>query len=152
MGHCRGPSLPDLDPAVIPAGREYLSTIQQHHFWTWVQRSSACAFWNGSVVGGGPALADPYASTLHPLVAVPTLLLGVPAGAKLALAGALFMAGVAQVVDGARAGPGPGGVPVEWGHGRGRRQPRRDGWTWATIAMVVSTAALLPSSGPRCYA
>ena len=96
-----------------------------------MQRCGACAFWNGSVVGGGPALADPYASTLHPLVAVPTLLLGVPAGAKLALAGALFMAGVAQWWMGRVLGLGrvaclwSGAMAVVAGNLAGRMDPGR---------------------------
>ncbi|MBI3973707.1 MAG: hypothetical protein HY332_20725 [Chloroflexi bacterium] len=86
----------NFDPAAVPSGREYLSTIQHHHFWTWVKQCGPCAFWNGSVIGGVPALPDPYGSTLHPLVATTALVWGVPNGAKLALVGAFLMAGLAQ--------------------------------------------------------
>ena len=52
--------------------------------------------WNGSIQGGSPAFADIHGSMLHPLVILTTLLAGVPNGAKLALAGALLMAGLGQ--------------------------------------------------------
>jgi hypothetical protein len=86
----------DLNPGVTPAGREYLSGIQTHYFWTRVTQCGWCALWNGSGRGGAPALVDPHGSMLHPLVIVPTLLLGVLNGSKLALVGAFLMAGLAQ--------------------------------------------------------
>ena len=86
----------NLDPTLMPNGREYGSAIQTHHFWVQLRECGACALWNGSVRGGNPALVDPYGSLLHPLVAVTTLGWGVLNGSKLALAGALLMAGLAQ--------------------------------------------------------
>ena len=86
----------DMNPEVIPAGREYLSAIQTHHVWTNAVRCGWCALWNGSVAGGAPAFADPYGSMLHPLVIVTTLGWGVLNGAKLALVGAFILGGLAQ--------------------------------------------------------
>lgn len=60
----------------------------------------ACALWNGSVRGGAPAFVDPHASLLHPLVFIPTLLLGVIAGSKGTLVAAFFCHGAAQMDEG----------------------------------------------------
>src|SRR5690242_11939952 len=38
----------NLDPAVVPTGREYLHHISANHLWTNLQECGACAFWNGS--------------------------------------------------------------------------------------------------------
>ena len=86
----------DLNPDVVPLGREYLSNIQTHFLWSRVASCGWCAVWNGSFRGGYPALADPHGSMLHPLVMVATLGWGVAGGAKLAMAGAFFMGGLAQ--------------------------------------------------------
>lgn len=86
----------NLDPLRIPTGREFLSVIQSHHLWTWVQQCGACALWNGSLQGGAPALVELHGSPLHPVVIVTTLLFGVVNGAKLALVAAFIMAGFAQ--------------------------------------------------------
>ena len=59
----------NLDPTLMPNGREYGSAIQTHHFWVQLRECGACALWSGSVRGGNPALVDPYGSLLHPLVA-----------------------------------------------------------------------------------
>jgi hypothetical protein len=89
-----------LDPLVIPSGNEhtseYLTAMQSNHVWTRVKECGLCGMWYGNIGGGYPALADPYTSMLHPVVAVPVLLFGVPNGSKLALVGAFFMAGFAQ--------------------------------------------------------
>jgi len=86
----------DMNPQMVPSGREYLSAIQTHHFWTWLRDCGACALWNGSVRGGHPALVDPYGGFLHPLVAVTTLGWGVLNGSKLAIVGAFLLTGLAQ--------------------------------------------------------
>jgi hypothetical protein len=130
----------DLDPAVVPAGREYGSTINLHHLWTWARACGLCALWDGSVRGGSPAFADPYGSTLHPLVALTTLGWGVPAGAKLALAGAFFMGGLAQWWLGRVLGLGrvacvwSGAMAVVAGNLSGRME-------LGAFALVISTAA-----------
>jgi hypothetical protein len=86
----------DMDPATVPLGREYLSITAPHHFWTRLQECGMCALWNGSLQGGVPAVPDPFASTLHPLVMIGVLGWGVTVGSKLALAGGFLMAGLAQ--------------------------------------------------------
>src|SRR5438045_604371 len=45
----------NLDPAVVPAGREYLTSIYAHFMWDDAKRCGACAFWYGHVRGGHPA-------------------------------------------------------------------------------------------------
>jgi hypothetical protein len=86
----------DLDPSMMPMGREYPSAIQPYHFWSRLLECGACALWNGSVRGGLPALLEVHAGLLHPLPAVAVLLFGVQAGMKLVLVASLWMAGVAQ--------------------------------------------------------
>ncbi len=90
-----GPYL-NLDPAVIPIGKEWTSGIQTHHLWTRVGECGWCALWNGSTRGGSPAFVDLHGSMLHPLVIFTTLGWGGVNGSKLALVGAFFMAGLAQ--------------------------------------------------------
>ena len=63
----------DLDPHVVPAGREFGSSIQAHHLWTRVQECGWCALWDGSERGGFPAFVDPLGSSLHPAVMIATL-------------------------------------------------------------------------------
>ncbi len=89
---------PDLSriPASHIEFNEYLALIPPNHFWTWAKECGWCALWNGSLNGGIPALADPYSSFLHPVVALPILLVGVPFGTKLSIVGAFIMAGLAQ--------------------------------------------------------
>lgn len=86
----------DFDVNLVPAGREYGSTVQSHHLWTQVKDCGWCAMWNGSERGGTPAFVDILGSMLHPLVAVTTLAFGVVNGTKLALIAALWTAGLAQ--------------------------------------------------------
>jgi hypothetical protein len=86
----------NLNPWEFPAGNEFSSAIQAHHLWTRFQACGWCALWDGSERGGFPALVDPLASALHPLVIVTTLLFGVINGAKIALIAALWIAGFAQ--------------------------------------------------------
>jgi len=85
-----------LDENVIPLGGEYPSVIQTHHLWTRLRECGACAMWNGSTRGGAPYFIDAQGSMLHPLVIATTLAMGVPNGAKLALAFAFLVAGLAQ--------------------------------------------------------
>lgn len=81
---------------IVPAGREFLSSIQSHHLWTRFKICGGCAFWNGSIRGGFPAFVDPHGSMLHPLVAIGTLLWGVINGSKFVLIASLWFAGFAQ--------------------------------------------------------
>ncbi|HEY7063029.1 MAG TPA: hypothetical protein VII06_16240 [Chloroflexota bacterium] len=86
----------NMDPSVVPTGREYLSIIQYHSLWTHMQHCGWCALWNGDSQGGMPAIPDPFGSELHPLVMLGTLGWGISNGAKLALVGGFLMAGLAQ--------------------------------------------------------
>jgi hypothetical protein len=86
----------DLNPNMIPAGREFGSAVQTHHLWSQFQECGWCAVWNGFSGGGYPAFADIYGSMLHPVVALTTLFWGVINGAKVAMVIALGMAGLAQ--------------------------------------------------------
>jgi hypothetical protein len=134
----------NLDPQMIPDARpeanEYLAIIPSNYFWDWVKECGTCSFWNGSLNGGIPALADPYTSMLHPVVAVPVLLFGVAAGTKLAIVGAFVMGGVAQwwlayvVGVGRVARVWSGCMAVAAGHLAGRME-------LGFYGLVVSTAA-----------
>ncbi|HVG99007.1 MAG TPA: hypothetical protein VNK05_19010, partial [Chloroflexota bacterium] len=130
----------NLDPQVVPSGREYGSTINLHHLWTRAAACGWCALWNGTARGGSPALVDPYGSTLHPLVAATTLGWGVTAGAKLSLAGAFFIGGLAQWWLGRVLGLGRlaclwgGAVAVVAGNLAGRME-------LGAFALVLSTAS-----------
>lgn len=86
----------DMNPSVVPMGREYLAAIQTHAVWETVRSCGLCGMWFGNVAGGFPAFADPVASTLHPLVIFSTFVWGVINGSKAALVGAFLLAGLAQ--------------------------------------------------------
>ncbi|HEU0169510.1 MAG TPA: hypothetical protein VFS62_17185 [Chloroflexota bacterium] len=86
----------NLDPLVVPAGREYLSVIPSHQIWENLRQCGLCFLWNGSMSGGSPAFSDVESSALHPIVIVATLLFGVINGSKIALVASFFMAGVAE--------------------------------------------------------
>ncbi len=87
--------LVNMNPQVIPAGREFLSNIHYFHFWHWLSTCGLCAFWM-PFGGGSPILADPFPPLLHPLVALPVLLFGVVNGAKVAVFLSFLSAGLAQ--------------------------------------------------------
>ena len=86
----------NFDPRVLPAGREFGSTIFYHNVWVQLRTCGWCALWNGSGQGGYPAFVDTHGSMPHPLVMLPTLLWGVLKGAKISLVIALWVAGLAQ--------------------------------------------------------
>ncbi|HMK09341.1 MAG TPA: hypothetical protein VK449_09955 [Anaerolineales bacterium] len=91
-----GRGLVNANRLLWPTGREFGSQIISHHFWIQLERCGSCALWDGMINGGFPALGDVFGSTLHPVVAVATLLLGVVNGAKASVVTALVMAGIAQ--------------------------------------------------------
>jgi hypothetical protein len=134
----------NLDPDIIPSGtairNEYIAHISAHHFWTNIKTCGLCGFWNGSMRGGSPALVSPFPSMLHPIVAIPTLVWGVPVGAKLALIGAFFLGGVGQWWLGYVLGVGRvarvwgGAMAVVAGHLAGRME-------LGGIELVISTAS-----------
>ncbi|MEA1978351.1 MAG: hypothetical protein U9N80_10680 [Chloroflexota bacterium] len=86
----------DFDPLAWLIGREFGFQIQPNYFILNLKQCGLCALWNGGLNGGWPALADPFGSHLHPIVAIPTLLWGTIVGAKIAIVIALWLAGIAQ--------------------------------------------------------
>lgn len=86
----------NFDLNLWPSGTEFPLSIRGNFFWRNFLKCAECAFWNGSINGGFPALADLQSAFLHPLVAVPTLLYGVINGAKVSLILGLALAGLAQ--------------------------------------------------------
>jgi hypothetical protein len=86
----------DTSTYLWPAGNGLGAKLMGHHFWVRLQQCGSCALWDGAQNGGRPALADIYGSQLHPLVIVTTLLWGVTGGVKIAIVGAMALAGVAQ--------------------------------------------------------
>jgi len=129
----------NLDPRVIPTGREFSSAIQTHHLWTRFLECGTCAFWNGSVRGGLPMFADVHGSMLHPIVIITTIIFGVVNGAKVAIVIALWFAGIAQwwLAKELRLGWVPriwsGGMAVVGGHITGRME-------LGAFGVVLSTA------------
>lgn len=147
----------NLDPDVVPNGREYLSNIQTHHLWTRAASCGWCALWNGSFRGGYPALADPHGSMLHPLVMLTSLAWGVSNGSKLALAGAFLMAGLAQWWLGRAVGLGcvartwSAAMAVVAGHLGGKMEPGNFGLVLSTAAcsLVLPPLLALGQSGSQ---
>ncbi len=102
----------NFSPDVIPQGREFTWAINYNYAWDMIKECGACAYWNGSLIGGYPAFANPQASFLHPLTAITTLLWGVRNGAKAALFGGFLMAALAQWALGRSLGLGR--LPRTW--------------------------------------
>lgn len=86
----------DFNRYMWPVGREFGIQVVSHNFWNQLRECGVCALWNGSINGGSPALADPFGSTLHPLVMITTLLFGIVNGVKIATIITLWIAGIAQ--------------------------------------------------------
>ena len=86
----------DLDPRVMPYGREFGMAIQPSFIWTLLPRCGACVLWNGFVNGGNPAFVELHGVVLHPLVIITTLIWGGTNGAKIALVASFALAGWAQ--------------------------------------------------------
>lgn len=90
----------NLDTCIIPdatrGGNEFLTVIPSHHFWKQLEQCGWCSLWDGSIQGGIPALANPYTSMLHPIVALPTLIWDVRNASKIAIVLAFAMGGLAQ--------------------------------------------------------
>ncbi len=97
----------EFDPRRTPRGGEFLSNIQTLHAWEWARTCGLCGLWNGGVNGGFPAAAEPTTSALHPVAALPALLLGAVNGAKVALVASFFLAGLGQWLLGRVLGLGP---------------------------------------------
>ena len=86
----------DFDENLVPWGREYGMAVSTHHFWTMVKECGWCALWNGSQIGGYPALVNTYAGVFHPVTMIATLLWGVVNGSKVIVTVSLAVAGMAQ--------------------------------------------------------
>jgi hypothetical protein len=86
----------NMDPRIVPIGREFGSVIQANNLWIQFQKCGWCAVWNGSQIGGYPAFADAQGSMLHPIVMITTLIWGVVNGAKITFLLSLWFAGLAQ--------------------------------------------------------
>lgn len=129
----------NLDPSIIPHGREFSSAIQTHHLWTRFLDCGWCAVWNGSVRGGNPSFADIHGSMLHPLVILSTMILGVVNGAKITLILSFWFAGIAQwwIAKELKLGQVPrmwsSGIAVVGGHLAGRME-------LGAFGVVLSTA------------
>lgn len=139
----------DFNPFTWPIGGEMGVQLQTHYLWPRFQECGLCALWNGGINGGAPALADIFGSMLHPLVMVTTLLWGVMIGAKVALVGALAMAGVAQwwmariLGVGAVARVWSALLVVVGGHLGGRMENSNFGLVLSTAACSLALAAAL---------
>ena len=139
----------DMNPHLVPAGREFGSTIQTNHLWTQAMKCGWCAVWNGSEHGGYPALADIQGSMLHPITMVTTLLWGVVNGVKVTLILSLWLAGVAQwwIARELNLGWVPrmwsAGIAVAGGHLAGRMQLGMAGIVLSTAMASLALAALI---------
>lgn len=137
----------DMDPNMVPAGREYLSAIQTHTVWENAKSCGLCALWYGGVGGGFPALADPVASTLHPIVVVTTLVWGVVNGSKVALVAIFAIAGLGQWLLGYRLGLRP--VARVWAAGMavvaGYLAARLDQGAFSLILSTASAVLVFPA-------
>lgn len=86
----------NFDPHVWPTGREFGIQVSSHNFWNQIRECGFCALWNGSINGGAPALSDPFGSSFHPFVMIPTLFLGIVNGVKVAALLTIWTAGISQ--------------------------------------------------------
>jgi hypothetical protein len=139
----------DMDPRVMPAGREFGSAIQSNHLWTQVLKCGWCAVWNGSERGGFPAFADIQGSMLHPLSIAATLIWGVLNGVKVTIVASLWFAGLAQwwIARELSLGWAPrmwaAGIAITGGHLAGRMQLGVWGVVLSTAMTSLVFAALI---------
>ena len=139
----------NLDPEIIPSGREFPSHVQSHHMWTRAAECGLCALWNGSSQGGAPMLVDVHGSMLHPIVILSTLSFGVINGTKVALIAALGAAGVGQWILARQleldriARVWTSFAAVAGGHLAGRMENGVVGVVLATASCAIAVPALL---------
>jgi hypothetical protein len=91
-----GRGMLNFDENNVPLGGEYGMGVSTHHFWTFVEKCGWCALWDGSQIGGYPALSNTYAAILHPVTMITTLIWGVVNGSKIIVVVSLAFAGIAQ--------------------------------------------------------
>lgn len=77
--------------SVRPAGGDYTVSVQGRFFWDRVQECGLCALWNGNIRGGSPALIDTSSDFLHPIAAIPTILLGVVDGSRISIVACVML-------------------------------------------------------------
>ena len=53
-----GRSYLNLDPHVMPIGREFAMAVQPQFVWEMLMECDSCVLWNGSVNGGNPAFVE----------------------------------------------------------------------------------------------
>lgn len=80
------PYLGGTPKTTLPAGGDFVVSIQGRYFWEHVRECGTCALWNGDLAGGSPALIDTSSDLMHPMVAIVTLLFGVFEGSRLLVA------------------------------------------------------------------
>lgn len=139
-----GARLLNLDVDKAPTGAEFHWVTQSMHFWTRVNECGTCAFWNGAIRGGFPALIDLQAPILHPISAISTWFLGVVNGAKITTVLAFLLAGLGQWWLSRVLGLGK--VASLWGgliailgtHLAGRMQV-----AWYGVILATATASLI---------
>jgi hypothetical protein len=130
----------NMDPMQWPIGREIGMVIQPHFIWTLLLDCGTCIFWDGYANGGIPAFSELQAPILHPLMVIPTILLGAINGTKIMLIGSLIMAGLGQwwlarvMSLGSIARIWSGLIIISAGHLAGRME-------LGVVGLVLSTAA-----------
>lgn len=139
----------DMDPHVIPLGREFGSSIPANHLWNQILSCGPCAMWNGFQRGGFPAFADMQGSMLHPIVILTTLVFGVVNGVKITIVISFWLAGVAQwwIAHELKVGWLPrmwsAGIAIAGGHLAGRMELGVYGVVLSTAATSLVLAALI---------
>jgi hypothetical protein len=139
----------DMDPRIVPSGREFGSAIQSNHLWTQFRECGWCAVWNGFERGGYPAFADIQGSMLHPITMISTLGWGVVNGVKISLILSFWLAGVAQwwIARELQIGWLPrlwsAGIAIAGGHLAGRMQLGVPGVVLSTAMTSLMFAALI---------
>lgn len=127
-----------------PAGLDFVVSIQGRYFWDHVRECGSCALWNGDVAGGTPALLDTSTDMLHPLVAIPVLLLGVLEGSRVAVTLVIILSGLSSwwlaylLRTGWLARLFAGGLGVAGGHITGRLD-----YGLVVLMTSIATASLL---------
>lgn len=147
------------NPMVWPVGREYPSSLTANFTWTLLPKCGTCIFWSGFLTGGAPAFSDIFASLLHPLVILATLIWGVVYGSKVILVLSLFIAGFAQWWLTRVMGLGRvarlfcGGMAVVGGHLAARMELGPVGLLFSTAccSLVIAPAVGLGLTGKRRY-
>jgi len=139
----------NFDPHMWPIGREFGIQVISHNFWNQLLECGSCAFWNGSINGGFPAMADTFGSAYHPLIMISTLLFGIVNGVKVATILILWIMGISQWgiahILGARKAirVWSGALAIVGGHVLGKLELGAFGITLSTTMAVLTILSLL---------